>query len=109
MRDSPVVALAERLLGKGFDLAIFDRFVKISRLLGKNKQFIKQEIPHLDRLLKDTPEATLDNAEVIVIGHADAETRAAIIQMATGRRIVDLSGYAELRAVPGADYEGICW
>lgn len=109
MRDSPLVALAERLLGKGFDLAIFDHFVKISRLLGKNKQFIEQEIPHLERLLKDTPEATLDGAEVIVIGHADAETRAAIIQVAAGRRIIDLSGYADLRAVAGADYEGICW
>jgi len=109
MRDSPFVALAEQLLGKGFNLAIFDRFVKISRLLGKNKQFIEQEIPHLDRLLKDTPEAALDNAEVIVIGHADAETRAAIIQAAPGRRIVDLSGYADLRTAPGADYEGICW
>jgi GDP-mannose 6-dehydrogenase len=109
MRDSPLVVLAERLLGKGYTLSIFDRYVKISRLLGKNKQFIEQEIPHLDRLLKDTPEAALDNAEVIVIGHADAETRAAIIQAAPGRRIVDLSGYADLRTAPGADYEGICW
>lgn len=108
MRDSPLVALAERLLGKGFDLVIFDRFVKISRLLGKNKEFIEREIPHLERLLAESPEDALENAEVIVIGHADAEARVAIVAKANGRRIVDLSGYAELRDA-GADYEGICW
>ncbi|KQW90200.1 GDP-mannose dehydrogenase [Massilia sp. Root418] len=109
MRDSPLVVLAERLLGKGFELAIFDRFVKISRLLGKNKEFIEQEIPHLDKLLRDTPEAALHDAEIIVIGHADAEARQAIVSRAKGRRIIDLSGYAELRDAPGAQYEGICW
>lgn len=109
MRDSPLVVLAERMLGKGFELAIFDRFVKISRLLGKNKEFIEQEIPHLDKLLHETPEAALKDAEVIVIGHADAEARQAIIAHAEGRRIIDLSGYADLRGAPGAHYEGICW
>ena len=109
MRDSPLVALAERLLGKGFELAIFDPFVKLSRLLGKNKEFIDREIPHLDRLLQDSAAAVLQGAEVIVIGHADVETRKAIAAGAGGRRIVDLSGYADLRNVPGAAYEGICW
>ena len=108
MRDSPLVALAERLLGKGFDIAIFDRFVKLSRLLGKNKEFIEREIPHLDRLLHDDPAAALQGAEVIVVGHADAEARQVIARHAAGRRIVDLSGYADLRTA-GADYEGICW
>jgi len=109
MRDSPLVALAERLLGKGFELAIFDNFVKISRLLGKNKDFIEREIPHLDRLLKEDAASVLEGAEVIVVGHADAATRALIAEHAAGKRIVDLSGYADLRAAPGAHYEGICW
>lgn len=109
MRDSPLVMLAERLLGKGFDMAIYDNFVKISRLLGKNKEFIDREIPHLDRLLVDTPEAVLQGAEIIVIGHADAAARQSIIAHAAGRRIVDLSGYADIREVARSDYEGICW
>jgi GDP-mannose 6-dehydrogenase len=109
MRDSPLVVLAERLLGKGFELSIFDRFVKLSRLLGKNKEFIEHEIPHLDRLLRESPEAALKDAEVIVIGHADPEARKAIIALAEGRRIVDLSGYADLREAAAAEYEGICW
>ena len=109
MRDSPLVTLAERLLGKGFQLAIYDKFVKLSRLLGKNKEFIDREIPHLDRLLQESPAQALDGAEVIVIGHADPAAREAIIASAAGRRIIDLSGYAELRTAGAAEYEGICW
>ena len=109
LRDSPLVALAERLLGKGFEIAIFDRFVKLSRLLGKNKEFIEREIPHLERLLLEDAEAVLKGAEVIVVGHADAQALRLIAAHARGRRIVDLAGYAELRTVEGAEYEGICW
>ncbi len=109
MRDSPLVTLAEQLLGKGFALSIYDDFVKLSRLLGKNKEFIDREIPHLDKLLCDTPESALEGAEVIVVGHADPRARAAIVAQAAGRRIVDLSGYADLKASPAQEYEGICW
>ena len=109
MRDSPFVALAERLLGRGFDLRIYDGFVKLSRLLGRNKEFVEREIPHLDRLLCETPDAALVDAQVVVVGHADAATRQAIARHAAGLRIVDLSGYAELRDAGAAEYEGICW
>ena len=108
MRDSPLVTLAERLLGRGFDLAIHDSFVKISRLLGKNKEFIDREVPHLDRLLAATPADALKDAQVIVVGHADSATRQLIAAAAAGRRIIDLAGYSELRECD-ARYEGICW
>ena len=108
MRDSPLVLLAEKLMGKGFDLSIYDSSVKLSRLLGKNREFIEREIPHLDRLLRDQPEAALDGAEVIVIGHADAAARKAIAAAAGGRRVVDLAGYGDLQQA-GGRYEGICW
>ncbi|RTL46520.1 MAG: UDP-glucose/GDP-mannose dehydrogenase family protein [Burkholderiales bacterium] len=109
LRDSPLVVLAERLLGKGFDLAIYDKFVKIARLLGKNKEYIDREIPHLDKLLQETPDAALARAEIVVVGHADAETRQRIIALGKGARVVDLNGYADLRAAGFAQYEGICW
>jgi GDP-mannose 6-dehydrogenase len=109
MRDSPLVTLAERLIGRGFELTIYDGFVKLSRLLGKNKEFIDREVPHLDRLLAPTPEEALDGAQVIVVGHADPAARKAIVAHAEGCRIVDLSGYAELRECLSAEYEGICW
>jgi GDP-mannose 6-dehydrogenase len=109
MRDSPLVVLAERLVGRGFDIAIYDGFVRLSRLLGKNKEYIDREVPHLDRLLRPTPEEALEHAEVIVVGHADAAVRESIRRHAAGRRIVDLSGYDDLRDCGAASYEGICW
>lgn len=109
LRDSPLVTLAERLLGKGFDLAIYDGYVKVSRLLGKNKDFIDREIPHLDRLLRDTPQLALDGVEVVVVGHADEDARKAIAARAAEISIVDLSGYADLRDAKARNYEGICW
>jgi GDP-mannose 6-dehydrogenase len=51
----------------------------------------------------------LKHAEVIVVGHADAQVRQVIARHAPGKRIVDLSGYADLREIAGAGYEGICW
>ncbi len=110
LRDSPLVLLAERLIGKGFDLRIHDAYVKLSQLLGKNREFIEREIPHLDRLLVEQPQQALVDARVVVVGHADANTRALIASWAQGegRRVIDLSGYADLR--DGAScYEGICW
>lgn len=109
MRDSPLVTLAERLIGRGFDIAIYDGCVRLSRLLGKNKEYIDREVPHLERLLKSTPGQALADAEVIVVGHADAESRQAIRAHAAGRHIVDLSGYEELRNCGAVSYEGICW
>ena len=108
MRDSPLVTLAERLIGKGFELSIYDNFVKLSRLLGKNKEFIDREIPHLDRLLQPTPQEALAGAQIVVIGHADAGARNAIIAQAPSLRVVDLSGYADVRSAC-ENYEGICW
>ena len=109
MRDSPLVVLAERLIGRGFDIAIYDGYVRLSRLLGKNKEYIDREVPHLARLLKSTPEQALEDAEVIVVGHADAAARQAIVAGSAGRHIVDLSGYDELSRSGAASYGGICW
>lgn len=109
MRDSPLVTLAERLIGKGFELAIYDDCVKLSRLLGKNKEFIDREIPHLDRLLQRTAEEALAGAEVVVVGHADAQARRAIVAQAARLRVIDLCGYADVRSAGCAEYEGICW
>lgn len=99
---------AKPIVGRDIDLTIFESFLRISWQLGKNKDFIDREVPHLDRLLAANPAEALADAQVIVVRHADADTRRQIASAARGRRIVDLSGYAELRDC-GAAYEGICW
>ncbi|MGH7782547.1 MAG: nucleotide sugar dehydrogenase, partial [Candidatus Binatia bacterium] len=59
-RESPLVALAERLIGKGYPIRIFDRNLELARLTGKNREFVQREIPHLDQLMACSPEAVLD-------------------------------------------------
>lgn len=109
LRASPLVTLAERLIGRGFELCIHDPFVETSRLMGKNREFIDREIPHLERLMTRDPATAAAGAEVVVVGHAGKEAIAAIAANARGRRIVDLQGVAELQNLEGGRYEGICW
>ncbi|MPZ12398.1 MAG: GDP-mannose dehydrogenase, partial [Kiloniellaceae bacterium] len=109
LRESPLVTLAERLIGKGFELAIFDRSVDLARLTGANLEYIEREIPHLDRLVSNSVEDTLAGAGTIVIGHAPKDAVATIAAAAAGRCVIDLQGIAALQDLPDADYEGICW
>jgi GDP-mannose 6-dehydrogenase len=109
MRESPHVALAEKLIGKGYELAIYDRDVELARLTGANKAFIEHEIPHLGRLLRKTPEETLQDAQAIVVGHVGKAEAGVIGAHHGGRTIIDLQGVKELEALQDADYQGICW
>jgi GDP-mannose 6-dehydrogenase len=109
MRESPQVALAEKLIGKGYELSIYDRDVELARLTGANKAFIEHEIPHLGRLLKQTVEETLEAAGVIVVGHVRKPEAEIIAQRHGGRTIVDLQGVEELEELADADYQGVCW
>ena len=109
LRESPFVALAERLLGKGYKLTIYDRFVEIARLTGTNREFIEREIPHLEDLMAPTPSDALTAADVIVVGHVGSEETTVIANGHGGRKIIDLQGVQALEALPDSDYEGICW
>lgn len=109
LRESPFVLLAEKLLGKGYDLHIYDRFVQVARLMGANRAYIDREIPHLERLMVISPPAALASARVAVIGHVAPEDRSDLLAALSGHVVIDLLGWNELRAVPGIDYQGLCW
>ena len=109
LRESPFVLLAERLLGRGYELSIFDAALELGRLMGANREFIEREIPHLDRLLVDDPERCLDEAGVLVVGHANEAAIDAIARLHAGRPIIDLNGVQRLRTLSGARYVGMCW
>jgi len=109
LRESPLVLLAERLIGKGYELSIFDRSVKVAALLGSNRSYIDREIPHLERLMADAPAAALAGAGVAVIGHIGAADCPALLAALSGHAVVDLAGIPELRARTDIDYQGICW
>ena len=109
LRESPFVLLAEKLLGRGFELRIYDRFVRVAQLMGSNRAYIDREIPHLERLMVASPGDALEGVRVAVIGHVAPEDRPALLAGLSGKVVVDLAGMAAVRDVPGVVYEGLCW
>ena len=109
LRESPFVLLAEKLLGKGYALRIYDRFVQVARLMGANRAYIEKEIPHLERLMVISPAAALAGTKVAVIGHVAPEDRPALLEALSGHVVIDLAGLADLRRHAGISYEGLCW
>jgi GDP-mannose 6-dehydrogenase len=109
LRESPFVLLAEKLLGRGFDLRIYDRFVQVARLVGSNRTYIDREIPHLERLMVISPQAALGCARIAVVGHVAPEDRPGVLAALQGHVVIDLAGWSELRDIPGIDYQGLCW
>jgi GDP-mannose 6-dehydrogenase len=109
LRESPSVELIERLIGKGYDVRIFDRNVSIARIQGANRQFIEREIPHISALMTEELSELLDASEVIVIGNGDREFAHALQGANNGQHTV-----IDLVRLDGADtdsecYQGICW
>jgi GDP-mannose 6-dehydrogenase len=107
LRESPIVEVIERLLGKGYDIRLFDRNVNFSRLMGANREYIKERIPHVERLMVDSIDEVLAFAETIVIGNRDPEFATITPRLTPGQHIVDLVRGLEPRKWQG--YEGICW
>ena len=109
LRESPMVILAEALLGKGFDISIYDRNVSLARLVGANKQYINEQIPHLSRHLSDSVDQVLDTAEVIVIGNASPEFSEAVTRCRRDQIVIDLVRIPLDFSRVTAQYDGICW
>jgi len=108
LRESPVVELAERLIGKGFDLRIYDGNVNLARIRGANRDYILHRIPHLSRLMVAGVDEVLEHAEAIVIGNAAPEFRDVPRRLRERQSIVDLVRISDAPSVAGV-YEGICW
>jgi GDP-mannose 6-dehydrogenase len=108
LRESPVVELAERLIGKGYELRFYDENVNLARLHGANRDYILNRIPHISRLMVGSVEEVLEHAGTIVIGNAAPEFREVPRRLRGTQSIVDLVRVSEARSVAGV-YEGICW
>jgi len=109
LRESPIVILAEALLGKGYQLCIYDKNVSLARLVGANKEYINTQIPHLSSLLTETIDEVLDKSEVIVVGNAAPEFGDALTRTRPEQIILDLVRVKTPREQIKGDYRGICW
>jgi len=109
LRESPMVILAEALLGKGIKLCIYDRNVSLARLVGSNKQYIEEQIPHLSSLLCESIDDVIDRSEVIVIGNQAPEFAKALARCRRNQIVIDLVRLPIVGSLLAAEYRGICW
>src|SRR5215472_11385747 len=108
LRESPNVELAERLIGKGFDVRIYDPVVNPARLVGANRRHVESKLPHLERLLAHEPGQALRGADIAIVSSSDQSIRSALV-INPPRHLIDLSGRlgSEVESLPG--YEGLSW
>ncbi len=109
LRESPLVELAERLIGKGIDLVIHDSGVKLSYLMGANRRFIQDRLPHLGRLLVDEIDAAIHGSELIIVGTREASVRDALARcVQPEQRVLDLINLRDPGRLP-APVDGLSW
>ncbi|MBB1519721.1 nucleotide sugar dehydrogenase [Aquipseudomonas guryensis] len=107
LRESPLVELAEMLIGKGFDLQIYDRNVEYARVHGANREYIESKIPHVSSLLRTDLEQVVADADVIVLGNGDELFAAVVEKLAPEKRMLDLVGF--MRHTSTEQLVGIGW
>lgn len=107
LRESPLIELIERLLGKGYDLRIYDKNVRIASLVGANRDFILNRIPHISRLMVNHVDAVLDYADTIVIGNKDPDFQAVLESLREGQSVVDFVRITN--SMSNGKYDGISW
>jgi GDP-mannose 6-dehydrogenase len=109
LRESPVVELIEYLIGRGYQVKVYDRNVSLANLHGANRAYIGQEIPHIASLMADSIDAVLDSSEVVVIGNKSAEFKDALAHLRDGQIVIDLVRVTEDGVSSNGRYRGICW
>ena len=107
LRESPIVTLIETLIGKGFELALYDRHVSVAKLVGANKEYIEREIPHISKLMRADVDGVLNDSDVIIIGNQAEEFRGVAERLRDGQQLIDLVRLYDRTS--NDNYQGICW
>src|SRR5713101_7818673 len=109
LRESPTIALIETLIGKGYSVSIYDAEVALAKLLGANKRFIEQTIPHFSSLMAASVREVIKNSDVIVVTKKDALFQQGLANVDGDKIIIDLARiFPEASPMP-PNYNGICW
>ncbi|MDD2045992.1 nucleotide sugar dehydrogenase [Pseudomonas putida] len=106
LRESPLVELAEMLIGKGYELSIYDANVEYARVFGANREYIESKIPHVSSLLCSDLSQVINGADVIVLGNND-DRFAQALDVADGKQVIDLVGFMPHGS--NSSQQGICW
>jgi GDP-mannose 6-dehydrogenase len=108
LRESPVVEIIELLLGKGYDIKIYDSNVNLAKIIGANKEFIFERIPHIANVMVDDMQVVIDHADILVLGTKSSEFKSVLGKVTNKQIIIDLVRITENFAGFG-NYHGICW
>ena len=108
LRESPIVTLVERLIGKGVQLAIYDGHVSRANLIGANREYIENEIPHIWSLMRGSVKEVVEFGDVVVIGNGTPEFREIQTSLKEGQVVIDLVRAFGAR-VSDRSYQGIAW
>jgi GDP-mannose 6-dehydrogenase len=108
LRESPNLEMAERFVGKGLDVRIYDPIVNPDQLIGANLRHLQSKLAHVNRLLATTPEEALDGAEVVVVASSDPGALEALSRSGA-QLVIDLNGRLgdEVERLPA--YQGVSW
>ena len=109
LRESPLVELIETMLGRGFAIRIYDRFVSLARILGANKDYIEHQIPHISTLMCDSADELMARSDVVVIGNRDPDFGRLLDTARPGQTIIDLVRVTDGPVTIPRDYDGISW
>ena len=109
LRESPIVELIERLIGKGYEIQVYDKNVSLANLHGANRTYIEKEIPHIAQLMRDSIEAVIEGSDVIVIGNNSPEFQNVQSRYNGHHVTIDLVRAAGKDVVSSAQYQGISW
>lgn len=108
LRESPMVTLIEMLIGRGYQVRVYDPHVSAAAVIGSNRHFVEGEIPHIWSLMADTPEVLVNHSELIVIGGKVPRLKELLGYLPASTVIVDLARTSDAEQRGGA-YSGICW
>lgn len=108
LRESPMVDVIERLIGKGFDIRLYDRNVNIASLVGANRDYILNVIPHISQLMEDNLDKVVDHADILVIGNRSNEFKSIVEENDGRQKVIDFVRILDSQ-LPAEAYEGICW
>jgi GDP-mannose 6-dehydrogenase len=110
LRESPLVHLVKRLVGEGCEIQIWDKNVALGRLIGSNRQFIQDEIPHIGSLLNENAEVVMEKAEVLILGTKAFTKEKLLEKLRPDQMLLDLVCLDKSQRYEGpANHEGICW
>ncbi len=109
LRESPLVMLAEQLLGKGLKLAIYDPEVHLAQLLGANRRYIEQHLPHIGQLVRADMASVIADSDMVVVGLSGAAIEDALaVHLRADQKVLDLVNLSNIARIP-ASVQGLCW